>query len=199
MRVIFKKTANHTTALSFGLSLLAALTLSACGGSDDNRISEINNDWTGNEIKVEALKDEKIEGIVCHMAHFDRSVIDRLRKGSWFENPSNGTIHCDATGPIVIGDIAMKPKGEDVFKQSQSLIFKTLSVRRIYDEQNNVIVYLVYSRQIIDGSAKMAIASVSLYGRDVTWLYPPNQADGTTLPTNPDTPETDTPETDTPD
>ncbi|GLQ24595.1 hypothetical protein GCM10007853_24690 [Algimonas ampicilliniresistens] len=146
----------------------AALVLSACGGGGAE-VAEINNDWTGNEIKIEALNDEKVQGVTCHMAHFDRGVIDRLRKGDWFENPSNGSISCGVTGPITIGDIETRKKGEEVFRQSQSIIFKKLSVRRVYDADNDALVYLVYSRRIVDGSAKMSIASVPLYGESVTW------------------------------
>lgn len=148
---------------------LAALGLIACGGSGKRDVAEINNDWTGNEIKIEALTDRKVSGVVCHMAHFDRGVIDRLRKGDWFENPSNGSISCAVTGPVVIGDIKRGKSGEEVFRQSQSIIFKKLTVRRVFDEENNTLIYLVYSRQIVDGSAKMSIATVPLYGEDVTF------------------------------
>jgi len=150
-----------------GLTVTAAF-LSACGGQNGD-VGEINNDWTGNEIKIDALNDEKIDGITCHMAHFDRSVIDRLSKGDWFQNPSNGSISCTVTGPITIGNIDMDKNGEQVFKQRQSVIFKKLAVRRIYDSENDAIVYLVYSRKIVDGSAKMSLANVGLHGHDVTW------------------------------
>lgn len=158
----------------FRLSVLAAaLLLTACGNSGQEEVAEINNDWTGNEIKIEAFTDDKVSGVVCHMAHFDRGVLDRLKKGNWFENPSNGSISCARTGPVVIGDIEMRKKGEEVFQQRQSLIFKKLTVRRVYDAQNETLIYLVYSRQIVDGSAKMSIATVSLHGGDVTWTKRP--------------------------
>jgi len=146
----------------------AAIGLTGCGGGG-SEVAEINNDWTGNEIKIESLNDEKVQGVTCHMAHFDRGVIDRLRKGDWFENPSNGSIDCEVTGPIIIGDVETRKKGEEVFRQSQSIIFKKLSVRRVYDSENDTLIYLVYSRRIVDGSAKMSIATVPLYGHDVTW------------------------------
>ncbi len=149
------------------LSALACSALTACGGSGE--IAEINNDWTGNEIKIEAFEDEEIKGVTCHMAHFDRGVLDRLTKGDWFENPSNGSITCSQTGPIVIGDIKTGSSGEEVFRQRQSPVFKKLAVRRIYDAPNDTLVYLVYSKRIVDGSAKMSIGSVPLYGADVTW------------------------------
>ena len=104
------------------------------------------------------------------MAHFDRSVIDRMRKGDWFENPSNGSISCGITGAITIGDIDLDKNGETVFKQRQSVVFKKLAVRRVYDRENDTLIYLVYSKQIIDGSAKMSLATVPLHGADVTWL-----------------------------
>ncbi|WP_017932227.1 CreA family protein [Robiginitomaculum antarcticum] len=150
--------------LSAALTALTAIALTACGGPGDREVAEINNDWTGNEIKIESFEDDKVKGVVCHMAHFDRSVIDRLSKGSWFENPSNGSIDCGIIGPVTMGDIKRGKGGEEVFRQRQSIIFKKLAVRRVYDEENNALVYLVYSRKIVDGSAKMSIATVSLHG-----------------------------------
>ncbi|NNC37740.1 MAG: CREA protein [Acidimicrobiales bacterium] len=143
--------------------------LIGCGGNN-REVAEINNDWTGNEVKIEAFRDNKVKGITCHMAHFDRGVLDRLSKGDWFENPSNGSISCIQTGPLEIGSIALDKNGEEVFKQRQSLIFKKLAVRRIYDKDNDSLIYLVYSRKIVDGSAKMSISSIPLYDQDVVWV-----------------------------
>ena len=44
-----------------------------------------------------------------------------------------------------------------------------LLVKRIYDKENDTLVYLAHSRQIVEGSAKMAISTVPLYGEEVTW------------------------------
>lgn len=148
---------------------LSLLALTACGGTGGGEVAEINNDWTGNEIKIESFEDEDVKGVTCHMAHFDRGVIDRLSKGDWFENPSNGSISCGITGPVTIGDINRKKGGEEVFKQRQSIVFKKLAVRRVYDAENETLIYLVYSKKIVDGSAKMSLATVPLHGADVTW------------------------------
>lgn len=154
MRLAFK------TAL-----LLAAFLLTACGGSE-NEIGEFKNDLAGNEIKVEALADPKVEGVTCHLTHFDRGFWDRMAKGNWFENPSNASIACRQTGPITIGDIDLDKSGEEVFSQRMSLVFKSLAVRRIYDAQNQTLVYVVYSRRPIEGSAKMAVSTIALYGQE---------------------------------
>ncbi len=124
------------------------------------QVGQVGVDWAGNDIIVEAIADPKVQGVTCHLAYFDRSVIDRLRQGNWFEDPSNSAIECSQTGPIVIGDIARGPRGEDVFRESRSLFFKSLRVKRIYDEQNRVLIYLAHANEVTEGSAKMAISTV---------------------------------------
>ena len=127
-------------------------------------VGKVGVDWVGNDIIVEAINDPKVQGVTCHLAYFDRSVIDRLRQGNWFEDPSNSAIECNQTGPIVLGDIETGPDGEDVFSESRSLIFKSLRVKRIYDEANQVLVYLAHANEVTEGSAKMAISTVPLFG-----------------------------------
>lgn len=139
------------------------------GGARAEEVGSFSNDWIGNGIVVEAIADPKVQGVTCHMSHFDRSIIDRLSKGNWFEDPSNAAISCQQTGPITVGDIEKGKGGEEVFSQRMSLIFKSLGVRRIYDEKNQTLIYVVYSRQITEGSAKMGISSVALAGQQVTW------------------------------
>lgn len=130
---------------------------------------KIGVDWVGNDILIEAVHDKEVDGITCHLAYFDRGMIDRLTKGNWFEDPSNSSIACRATGPIVIRDIQLDKDGEEVFKEGRSFLWKKLVVNRIYDKNNNTMIYLSHSRQVTDGSAKMAISTVPLYGVDVTW------------------------------
>jgi CreA protein len=139
------------------------------GTVDAEQVGRFSNDWTGNGMVVEAFTDPKVAGVTCHLVRFDRSVIDRLTKGNWFENPSNSAIACERTGPIVIGKIAIDPRGEEVFSQRLSLFFKSMAVRRIYDKKNDTLLYVAYSRQVKDASAKMALTAVPLYGGDVTW------------------------------
>ena len=125
------------------------------------------NDWTGNSIVVEAVADPKVQGVTCHISRFSRGLIDRFRKGNWFVDPSNSSIACRQTGPVTIGDIDTSAHGEEVFSERLSLIFKSLAVRRIFDKTNSTLIYVVYSRQVKDASAKMSISTVPLYGRDV--------------------------------
>lgn len=132
-------------------------------------VGEVGVDWMGNDIIVDAVTDPKVKGVTCHVTYFDRGVLDRLKNGKWFEDPSNNSIACRQTGPIEIGDISLSKGGEEVFKQGMSLIFKKMVVNRIYDKENNTLVYLVHTRELTDGSAKMAISTVPLFNQTVTW------------------------------
>jgi CreA protein len=132
-------------------------------------VGRFTNDWSGNEIVVEAIEDPKVQGVTCHITHFERGLIDRLRKGNWFEDPSNASIACRQTGPLVIGDIELDEEGEEVFNERKSLVFKNLAVRRIYDQAHQTLVYVIYSREVVEGSAKMNVSTVALHGAEVTW------------------------------
>ncbi|WP_126977663.1 CreA family protein [Frigidibacter oleivorans] len=146
------------------LALLAGLCGTALpSAASAEEIGRVGVDWTGNDIVLEALADPKVSGVTCHVAYFERGMIDRLSQGNWFEDPSNSSIACRQTGPIRLGDIDRSPEGEEVFRTSRSLIFKSLRVRRVYDAENEVLIYLAHSAQIAEGSAKMSISTVPLW------------------------------------
>lgn len=151
--------------IRFGGPALAGLLTLALAGTAvrAEEVGKIGVDWLGNDIVIEAVEDPEVKGVTCHVAYFERGLIDRLQKGNWFEDPSNSSIACRQTGPITIGDISLDEEGEEIFKNRTSLIWKQLVVNRIFDKQRNTLVYLSHSRQVQDGSAKMSISTVPLY------------------------------------
>ena len=151
---------NFLTALIFSL-------ISTTAHAEE--VGEVDVDWLGNDIIIEAIADPKVKGVTCHVAYFERGLIDRLQKGNWFEDPSNSSISCRQTGPLVIGDIEKGKEGERVFSQRQSLIWKSVKVTRVYDKTTETLVYLASAQQVQDGSAKMSLSTVPLYGQAVTW------------------------------
>ncbi|MFC3076386.1 CreA family protein [Shinella pollutisoli] len=151
------------------VAFTAALAAPAAGPALADTVGKVGVDWIGNDIYIDALTDPEVSGITCHVTYFDRSVIDRLKNGNWFEDPSNNAIACRQTGPITVGDIDLSRGGEEVFKSGLSLIWKSLVVTRVYDRKNDTLIYLAHSRELTDGSAKMSISTVPLYGAEVTW------------------------------
>ena len=129
-------------------------------------VGRVGVDWVGNDIIVEAIEDPEVQGVTCHVTYFERSLIDRLSQGNWFEDPSNASISCRQTGPIVVGDISRRAAGENVFRERQSIILKSLRVKRIYDEEHQTLIYVAHATELTEGSAKMAVSTVPLYGTD---------------------------------
>ena len=152
-------------AIALPLALVGVL----AGCSDRNEVASVGVDWTGNDIAVESVADPEVQGVVCHVAYFNRSFIDRMSQGNWFEDPSYSAVDCEANGPLTIGDIAMAKGGEEIFQQGRSMIWKSIRVSRIYDAANNSLVYLAHARELQQGSGKMSLSVVPLGGREVTW------------------------------
>ena len=155
------------TVLGAAAAVTMVLALAAC--DRPNEVGQVGVDWTGNDISVEAVADPDVTGVVCHVAYFNRSFIDRMQQGNWFEDPSYSAVDCNAAGPITIGNIDLDKSGEDIFRAQRSLIWKSLRVSRIYDKANNSLIYLAHARQVQLGSGKMSISVVPLDGADVTW------------------------------
>lgn len=146
--------------------VLATLGALLAGGVAADEVGKVGVDWAGNDIVIESIRDPKVAGVTCHIAYFERGMIDRLANGNWFEDPSDSAIECQRTGPIVIGDIARGEQGEDVFRASRSIILKTLRVRRIYDEASQTLIYVAHAREITSASAKVAISTLPVAQAD---------------------------------
>lgn len=141
----------------------SALSLAFAGALSAEQVGEIDVDWVGNDIIIEAIADPDVNGVTCHIAYFERGLLDRLSKGNWFEDPSNASIACRQTGPISVGDIDLDEDGEDVFRTSRSIVLKSLRVKRIFDESNQTLIYVAHARELTDGSAKVSMSTVPLY------------------------------------
>lgn len=147
------------------LSRLAAVAVSLMAWpAVAEEVGNVDVDWLGNDIIIEAFADPEVAGVTCHVAYFERGLIDRLQKGNWFEDPSNSSIACRQTGPIEIGDIDRSDEGESVFSEGRSIIWKSIKVTRIFDEGNQTLIYIAHARDVQNGSAKMAISTVPLFG-----------------------------------
>ena len=141
------------------LAPLAALALLALPAAAEE-VAQVGVDWIGNDIVVEAVQDPAIPEVTCYVSYFDRSLIDRLQQGNWFEDPSYSAIDCVTTGPVTAEALADLPRRESIFSERQSLIFKSLRVERIWDARRGVLVYLSHASELTQGSGKMALAAV---------------------------------------
>lgn len=111
------------------------------------------------DIKIDQLKDDVVTGVTCHIAS--------IKADLSLSDPSDSSISCRQTGeitPEMIAKIDKSKSGEVVFKQSKSIFFKTMKVRRIYDPENQTLLYLSYTTKETDGSFKHSLSTVPLWG-----------------------------------
>ncbi|HBU14603.1 MAG: CREA protein [Rhodobacteraceae bacterium GWE1_64_9] len=146
--------------------VLALAAMAFAGPALAEEVGKVGVDWVGNDIVIEAFPDPDVQGVTCHLAYFERSMIDRLQQGNWFEDPSYSAVDCVQTGPIVLGDIDRSGDGEEVFSEGRSLILKSLKVTRVFDDRNNALVYLAHASELTQGSGKMSLSVIPLGAAD---------------------------------
>lgn len=112
------------------------------------------------KIAIEAFDDPEVPGVSCHVARSKRGGITGGL--GLAEDTSDASIACRQVGPITLPPGLKKKDGESVFSERRSLLFKTMQVVRFYDQERNVLVYLVYSDKLVEGSPKNSISSVPI-------------------------------------
>lgn len=130
------------------------LGLAACTDSD----SVSTGLFSATTIDVDSFNDPQIPGITCH--------ISSVKAHLSLSDPSNMAIACRQTGelPENLQQLVNLEEPKHVFRDSKSILFKSLKVRRTFDRENQTIIYLAYSTKETTGSFKNSISTVPLYG-----------------------------------
>ncbi len=146
--------------LTLRTTLLGLLLLGLAGCDGGNEVGDVSLGlFTTKDIKIESLVDPKIPGVTCHLSNIDADLD--------LADPSDSSLACRQTGPItaaMLNDIDTSTGGELLYRRSQSVLFKSLKLRRIYDAESQSLLYLAYTTQETHGSFKHALSSVPLWG-----------------------------------
>ena len=105
------------------------------------------------------VDDPEVEGVACHF-----TVPEKGGFKGWLglaEEVSDISLACRQIGPIKFKGSKME-QGDDMFRQRRSLFFKKMQIVRGCDVKRNVLVYMVYSDRIIEGSPKNSTSSVPI-------------------------------------
>ena len=104
------------------------------------------------------VDDPEVEGVACHF-----TVPEKGGFKGWLglaEEVSDISLACRQIGPIRFKD--RMAQGDDMFRQRRSLFFKKMQIVRGCDAKRNVLVYMVYSDKLIEGSPKNSTSSVPI-------------------------------------
>ena len=105
-----------------------------------------------------ALDDPGVDGVACHF-----TVPEKGGWAGWLglaEELSDVSLACRQVGPVSFN--GKFEQGAEVFRQRRSLFFKRMRIVRGCDARRNVLVYLVYSDKLIEGSPKNSTSTVPL-------------------------------------
>jgi CreA protein len=148
--------------LRFWMTVLAFATVLATSGARAEEVGSVSTVFkalgANDKIVVEAFDDPKVAGVTCYLSRAKTGGI----KGSLgvAEDTSDASIACRQVAPIRITETLKD--GEVVFKKDTSFLFKTMQVVRFHDRKRDVLVYLVYSDKIVDGSPKNSVSAVAI-------------------------------------
>jgi CreA protein len=142
-------------------AVLASLTLAPALAQD--RVGEVSTTFRvvgpNDKVVIDRFDDPKVENASCYVSRAETGGLS-----GWVglaEDPSRFSIACRATGPVrITGDINRGKKGEVVFSEDTSVLFKEMRVSRFYDADKNVLVYLVWSTKLIDGSPFNSVTAI---------------------------------------
>jgi CreA protein len=104
------------------------------------------------------VDDPEVEGVACHF-----TVPEKGGFTGWVglaEEVSDISLACRQIGPIRFRD--KMGQGDDMFRRRRSLFFKKMQIVRGCDAKRNVLVYMVYSDKLIEGSPKNSTSSVPI-------------------------------------
>jgi CreA protein len=146
------------------MAMTVFLASNAWAGSDSREIGALSTAFKligpNHKIVVSAFDDPKVRGVTCYVA---RPKTGGIKGGLGLaEDPSIVSVSCAQTGAIVFtGRINAEDGGEEVFDESRSIIFKTLSINRLYDKTNGTLIYVARTTKIIEGSPITALSVVA--------------------------------------
>lgn len=153
-----------STMLRRALPIVAAafFATSALAADDPDLIFKKTTVWKflspDHKLATYAIDDPDIEGVACHF-----TVPEKGGWSGWLgvaEELSDASLACRQVGPIVIKK--KFEQGQEWYRERRSLIFKKMQVVRGCDAKRNVLVYLVYTDKLIEGSPKNSTSTVPI-------------------------------------
>jgi len=104
------------------------------------------------------IDDPLVEGVACHFTVPEKGGVSGMLGVA--EEVSDISLACRQIGPIRIKENF--DQGDVVFRESRSIFFKKMQIVRGCDVKRNVLVYMVYSDYLIEGSPKNSTSSVPI-------------------------------------
>lgn len=110
------------------------------------------------KLAVYGVDDPVVEGVACHYTVPEKGGVSGMFGVA--EEVSDVSLACRQIGPIRFKEKASQ--GDVVFRERRSLIWKKMQIVRGCDAKRNVLIYMVYTDKLIDGSPQNSTSSVPI-------------------------------------
>lgn len=146
------------------LSALAVFCLAAAGpaAAQEDLIFKKSTVWKAltpdDKLAVYGVDDPVVEGVACHYTVPEKGGVKGMLGVA--EEVSEVSLACRQVGPVKFKEKA--EQGDVVFRERRSLIWKKMQIVRGCDAKRNVLVYLVYTDKLIEGSPQNSTSTVPI-------------------------------------
>jgi len=104
------------------------------------------------------VDDPLVEGVACYYTVPEKGGVSGAL--GLAEQTSDVSLACRQYGPIKLRD--KFDQGDVVFRERRSILFKKMQIVRGCDTKRNVLIYMVYTDKLIEGSPKNSTSSVPI-------------------------------------
>jgi CreA protein len=150
------------SAAAVALAAGAMLAMPASANDDPDLIFRKSTVWKmltpDDKLAVYGIDDPVVEGVACHYTVPERGGVAGMFGVA--EEVSDISLACRQIGPIRFK--ARFEQGDVMIRERRSLIWKRMQIVRGCDVKRNVLIYMVYSDKLIDGSPKNSTSSVPI-------------------------------------
>lgn len=155
-----------TASASLAKAAVAAVLLAAVSASalaqEPELIFKKSTVWKfltpDHKLATYAIDDPVVEGVACHFTVPEKGGLEGMFGVA--EETSDVSLACRQVGPVSFKEDF--EQGEEMFRQRRSVFFKKMRIVRGCDETRNVLVYLVYTDKLIEGSPKNSTSTVPI-------------------------------------
>lgn len=149
-------------ALRFVLPVLLACAAPFAAQAQEDLIFRKSTVWKfltpDDKLAVYGVDDPVVEGVACHYTLPEKGGVAGMFGVA--EEVSDVSLACRQIGPVKFKE--KFAQGDVVFRERRSLVWKKMQIVRGCDVKRNVLIYMVYTDKLIDGSPQNSTSSVPI-------------------------------------
>lgn len=110
------------------------------------------------KLSTYGVDDPLVDGVVCYYTAHEKGGVSGMLGVA--EQTSEVSLACRQYAPVKFKE--RFGQGDTVFSERRSLLFKRMHIVRGCDVKRNVLVYMVYSDKLVDGSPESSTSTVAI-------------------------------------